>query len=421
MKVKLIALVVAGLFAQSASADEDFMWGGSAELGYRGTNIDGANRNGAYGNTTPLSAANPLTPFTGPADGAKAQEYQDVGSALIGVIDARGGSRTSYLRAFGEEFGRDDQFINIVGGSYGVWKASLYNNDIPHNYSFNALSPLSNPGGGLQQVGPGGTYPNAQFPANWNTFGYSTQRNTWGGNGEFSGKTPWFIRADYNEVKTTGVKPSSAQLGTGSGNGLIELGAPVDYKTKNTTIEGGYNTRQYGFKVAFLDSKFTDGNDTFQWTNFYMRSALDTSLLPPDNDLKKWSFNGYIKQLPWDSAIIARVHAEQADEQLRHRALGPQAHGQRGDHEPGDPARRGLPVHAAVHLGRSVDDQPYGPERVDLQRRRQDDDGERHVEREPDGAARHCASTTTTTTRITTRPPCRTSGAAKARTARRRP
>ena len=306
MKVKLIALVVAGLFAQSASADEDFMWGGSAELGYRYTNIDGANRNGAYGNTSPLSAANPLTPFTGPADGAKAQEYQDVRSAPIGVIDARGSNRTSYLRAFGEEFGRDDQFINIVGGSYGVWKASLYNNDIPHNYSFNALSPLSNPGGGLQQVGPGGTYPNAQNPSIWNTFDYSTQRNTWGGNGEFSGKTPWFIRADYNEVKTTGVKPSSAQLGTGSGNGLIELGAPVDYKTKNTTIEGGYNTRQYGFKVAYLDSKFTDSNDTFQWTNFYMRSALDTSLLPPDNDLKKWSFNGYIKQLPWDSAIIAR-------------------------------------------------------------------------------------------------------------------
>ena len=37
-----------------------------------------------------------------------------------------------------------------------------------------------------------------------------------------------------------------------------------------------------------------------------MRSALDTTLLPPDNELKKWSFNGYIKQLPWDSAIIAR-------------------------------------------------------------------------------------------------------------------
>ena len=187
-----------------------------------------------------------------------------------------------------------------------MWKASLYNNNIPHNYSFNALSPLERHRRRLAAGRPRAPYPNAPTRRTGTTFNYSTQRNTWGGNGEFSGKTPWFIRADYNEVKTTGVKPSSGQLGTGSGNGLIELGAPVDYKTQNTTIEGGYNTRQYGFKLAYLDSKFTDGNDTFQWTNFYMRSALDTTLLPPDNDLKKWSFNGYIKQLPWDSAIIAR-------------------------------------------------------------------------------------------------------------------
>ena len=306
MKVKLIALVVAGLFAQSASAQDNFMWGGSVDLGYRGTDVDGVNRNGAAGNPAVLSPTNPLTPFGGPVDGAKAQEYQDVLSAPIGVIDVRGSNRNMYLRAFGEEFGRDDQFVNIVGGSFGAWKASLYNNNIPHNYSFNALSPLTGADGGLLQVGPGGTYPNAPNPSIWYPFNYSTQRNTWGGNGEFSGKTPWFVRADYNEVKTTGVKPSSGQLGTGSGNGLIELGAPVDYKTQNTTIEGGYNSRQYGFKIAYLDSKFTDNNDSFQWTNFYLRSALDTTLLPPDNDLKKWSFNGYIKQLFWDSAIIVR-------------------------------------------------------------------------------------------------------------------
>jgi len=307
MKVKLIALVVAGLFAQSASADDPFLWSGSIEAGGRGTSIDGANRNGANGNTAPLSATNPLTPYTGPADDAKAQEYQNINSAPIGVLDVRGSSRNSYLRAFGEEFGRDDQFINIVGGGYGAWKASLYNNNIPHEYSFNALSPLSGSGGGLLQVAPPTLpYPGLRNPDNWYTFNYGTQRNTWGGSGEFSGKTPWFIRADYNEVKTDGIKPSSGQLGTGSGNGLIQLGAPVDYKTQNATVEGGYNTKQYGFKVAFLDSKFTDANESFQWTNFYMRNGLDQSLLPPDNELKKWSVNGYIKQLPWDSAIIAR-------------------------------------------------------------------------------------------------------------------
>ncbi len=306
MRVKLIAVVVASLFAQSAFADDNFLWSGSIEFGGRGTNIDGDTRNGGVGPATTSTTPAGPRPFTGPVDGAKAQEYQDIESAAIGVVDVRGSSRTMYLRAFGEEFGRDDQFINIVGGGYGVWKASLYNNNIPHNYSFNALSPLNGSGGGLTQVGVGLPYPQAPNPGAWYTFDYGTQRNTWGGNVEFSNKTPWFIRADYNEVKTNGIRPGSGQLGTGSGNGLIELGIPVDYKTQNTTIEGGYNTKQYGFKLAYIDSKFTDANESVQWTNFYMRSGLDYSLLPPDNELKKWSFNGYIKQLPWDSAVLVR-------------------------------------------------------------------------------------------------------------------
>ena len=307
MKLKLIAIAVAGLFAQPAFADENFMWGGSAEVGGRGTNINGANRNGAYGNTAPLSATNPLTPFVGPADDAKAQEYQNINSAPIGVIDIRGGSNAYYLRAFGEEFGRDDQFINIVGGSYSAWKASFYNNDIPHNYSFNALSPLTNVGTTLLGFSsPSGTYPPASESQRWGTWNYGTQRNTTGGNIEVSMKSPWFVRADYNEVRTNGIKPASGQLGTGSGNGFIEFGAPADYKTQNTVIEGGYSSRQYGLKLAYIQSKFTDANDFMQWPNFYMRNGLDTTLLPPDNELKKWSLNGYWKQLPWDSAIIAR-------------------------------------------------------------------------------------------------------------------
>ena len=249
MKVKLIAVVVASLFAQGAYAQDNFLWGGSLEAGGRGTNIDGANRNGGVGPATTSTTPAFPTPYTGPVDDAKAQEYQDIRSAPIGVVDIRGSSRAYYLRVFGEELGRDDQFINVVGGGYGAWKASIYNNNIPHNYSFNALTPLAGVDGTLL-VGPGLPYPQSPNPNNWYTFNYGTQRNTWGGNGEFSGKTPWFIRADYNEVKTNGIKPGSGQLGTGSGNGLIELGMPVEYKTQNTTIEGGYNTKQYGFKVA---------------------------------------------------------------------------------------------------------------------------------------------------------------------------
>ena len=362
------------------------MWGGSAEVGGRGTNIDGANRNGAYGNTAPLSATNPLTPFVGPADDAKAQEYQNINSAPIGVIDIRGGSRAYYLRAFGEEFGRDDQFINIVGGSFGAWKASFYNNDIPHNYSFNALSPLTNVGSTLLGFSsPSGTYPPAAESERWGTWNYGTQRNTTGGNFEVSMKSPWFVRADYNEVRTNGIKPASGQLGTGSGNGFIEFGAPADYKTQNTVIEGGYNSRQYGLKLAYIQSKFTDANDFMQWPNFYMRNGLDTTLLPPDNELKKWSLNGYWKQLPWDSAIIARYSQSKLTN-----SVGLTSAAWTSSLKPTSnvASPQGNPP-GVGYLFTQPFDSCDEPEPDELRRRQQEDDRQRRLEREPDGAARH--------------------------------
>ena len=68
----------------------------------------------------------------------------------------------------------------------------------------------------------------------------------------------------------TGTRPWSGQLGTGSGNGLIEFGIPTDFKTKNTTIEAGYVAKAWNVKLQYLDSKFTNGEQSAQWTNFYM-------------------------------------------------------------------------------------------------------------------------------------------------------
>src|SRR5512139_931853 len=262
-RVKLIALVVASMFAQgSATAADNFLWGGLVDLGWRFTNIDGTERNGAYGT---VGFPSTIVPFTGPRDEAKAQEYQDVDSGLIGVIDIMGGNRTYYFRGYGENFGRDDQYINVSGGAYQAWKASIYNDRIPHNLSWNGLTPLWNTGSTLL-TSPGGAYPPSRDPAQWTTFNYGIQRNTLGGGFEFSNKTPWFVRADYNEVEQNGLRLNSGALGTGSGNGLIQYGAPVDYKTKNAFIEGGYSSKQWGIRLAYLDSKFSNANDSMQFT-----------------------------------------------------------------------------------------------------------------------------------------------------------
>ncbi len=300
---KLIAILVAGLFAEgTAWADDNFNWSGTLELGGRATNTDGGERNGARG-----TSATTLVPFKGPEDAAKAQEYQDPSSGAIGVIDVRGSSRNYYMSLFGENLGRDDQFIYARGGGYDVFKVQAYSDRMPHNLSFNALSPLNWVGGPLQPA-PAGAYPPATNPGTWHQFDYGLQRNTVGGNVEVNAKSPFFFRVDYNEVETTGVRPSSGQLGTGSGNGLIEFGLPTDYKTKNTTLEAGYKGKTWNVKLGFLDSKFnSNGSDTAQWGNFYMRSALDSSLQPPDNELKKWSLNFALRELPLDSTMLVRL------------------------------------------------------------------------------------------------------------------
>ena len=163
------------------------------------------------------------------------------------------------MSLFGENLGRDDQYIFARGGGYDVFKVQFYSDRMPHNLSFNALTPLNWPGSSLQPA-PAGAYPPATNPATWNNFDYGLQRNTIGGNVEVNAKSPFFFRVDYNEVQTTGIRPSSGQLGTGSGNGLIEFGLPTDYTTKNSMLEGGYKGKNWNVKLGFLDSKFSSNS-----------------------------------------------------------------------------------------------------------------------------------------------------------------
>jgi len=303
MDRKLIPLLVASLFAgtTAVAADDEFTLSGSVSIGVRGTEREGGVRNGAYGSP----ATTTTTPFTGPADEAKLNEYRDVSGGMIGTIDLQGRSSQYYTRFFGENFGRDDEYLNLRGGKYSEFKYQLYEDKMPHNLSWNALTPLSGTGGTVL-TGPGGTYPPAQDPNAWNSFDYKLQRNVYGGNVEVTANSPWHIRVDFNENTMKGVRPQSARLGTSANNGMIEFGVPVDYKTKNFSLDGGYSTKEGSWSFNILNSKFSNSNDMMQWTNFYMLNNLDTNLLPPDNNLDRVSFNGMLKQLPVNSTLAAR-------------------------------------------------------------------------------------------------------------------
>src|SRR3974390_94239 len=312
MNKKLIPLLVGSLFAATtaAAADDDEMtWNGSSiSIGVRSTSQTGGPRTGASA-TSATSTAAPLAPFTGPEDLAKANEYRDLSSGVIGTIDLVGTSTQNYLRFFGENLGYSDQFLNLRGGSYGNYKYQLFDDRMPHNLSWGALTPFSGTGGSLL-TSPGTVYPPTgpvTDPNTWNQFNYELKREVIGGNFEYQFNPQWYTRFGYNETTMQGVRPFGGRLGTSSSNGMIEFGAPTDYRTKDFTFDVGYSTKDSSFSINYLNSTFTNPNPFVQWTNFFMLNQLDTSSLPPDNAMNRVGLNGTLRNLPMKSTLAVRA------------------------------------------------------------------------------------------------------------------
>jgi MtrB/PioB family decaheme-associated outer membrane protein len=319
MDKRLIPLLVGSLFAATtaAAADDDEMsWSGSSiSIGVRSTSQTGGTRNGASASSSTVTGpAAPLIPFTGTEDLAKANEYRDLSSGVIGTIDLVGTSKQNYLRFFGENLGYSDQYLNLRGGSYGDYKYQLFDDRMPHNLSWSALTPLVGTGGSTLTypgVTPGVTsYPPTgpvTDPNTWNRFNYELKREVIGGNFEYQFNPQWYTRFGYNETTMQGIRPSGGRLGTSSSNGMIEFGAPTDYRTKDFTFDVGYSTKESSFSVNYLNSTFTNPNPFMQWTNFFMLNNLDTTTLPPDNALNRVALNGTLRNLPVKSTLAIRA------------------------------------------------------------------------------------------------------------------
>jgi Putative outer membrane beta-barrel porin, MtrB/PioB len=237
-------------------------------------------------------------------------EYRDLDNGILSNIDLRGRGERSYVDAFAENIGRTDAYFDVRGARYNQFKYQVYGDWLQHNLSFGpdgARSPYSGIGSStLTTVFP---QLNSNVPP-WNSFDFETKNRVLGGSFELSNiyVSPWYARADANQVRTKGIYPASAAAGTSPGNGFVDLPAPTDFLTTNWSVEGGYSTRQAQFAVNFLKSKFTNDNELLRWTNpFFGGNNLDTTTLPPDNDLWKLSANGALRQLPWGSTLAGRL------------------------------------------------------------------------------------------------------------------
>ncbi len=277
----IIRIVAIGLMATSTALAQDaadgFKVSGAVGLGLRVTN----------------AKAN---------DAAKLNEYRDLDSGAIGGFDIKGRGPEYYLDAFGENVGRDDQYLDLRGGKYTIFKYQIYQDSMVHNWAFGARTPYVGAGTNTLTA----ALPNLN-PDTWNSYDLREKRTNLGLMFELSNNSPWYFRTEVNQVEQKGRRLIAGANGTSPGNGFTDKPFPVDYKTNNFSVEGGYASKRGQLSLGLHHSRFTNENETLRWTNGFFGSGLDTTWLAPGSDYSKISTNGTLKQLPFGSTLAGRM------------------------------------------------------------------------------------------------------------------
>lgn len=340
MKRKLLSVLVAGVFVPAfAQAQEPQReTSGSITLGVRHIGVN----------------ANDPSKFT---------EYRDLPEGTTGFLGAEVRRRgdSSYLNAYGENVGRDDQYLNLDGGAYGSYKYRLYQDQLRHNFG-------QGPGAKTPYFGAGSsvldaTLPNPN-PDSWNTFDHAYKRRDTGGFFELQRTSPFYFRVDANEVKRDGINVFAGAKTTSPGGGFMDLPAPIDYTTRNISGEVGHSTRRSHVSFNVMRSNFDNGNEALRWRNDGF-GGLDTTVLPPDNEYTRFALNGNLRGLAADSTLSGRItySTQESNVALQQTMLStggtnpatnPSDPNYKGDHK-----RQTLGLALSSRPGRNVDTRVY--------------------------------------------------------------
>ena len=226
MTRKYLSLLVASLFAAPVAlaqqAADPFRFSGTVGVGGMATDDD-------------------------VPDAAKLHEYRDLSDGLLTNFDIKGRNSKWWLDLFGENLGRDDQYVNVRGGMYDVFKYRLYSDALKHNFMLFGITPYSGGGTSTQRT----VFPRLNASA-WEHLEEGYKRRDDGVMFEYQRASPWYARIEANQVTWSGSKSGSSSQGTSPGNGFVELAFPVDYTTRNAIVEGGYNRRLSDEPVAHV-------------------------------------------------------------------------------------------------------------------------------------------------------------------------
>lgn len=230
---------------------------------------------------------------------AKFTEYRDLeeDGGFYGRARLNVDAEKYFLNFKAGDFGYDTQYYKINGGLWGIFKADLFYNEIPHNITFDARSTFFGAGHDTL-VGT----PNANV-AGWETFDYSVERRQYGGSLKIDVIRPFFAGLSFQREERDGIKPTGA-METGIGGAAFELPEPVHYVTNNLKVEAGYAKKPLFLSLGYIRSDFNNSDTTLNLpANFVAPNAFS---LPPDNTYQKGAFKGAVR-LPFNSRFSSNI------------------------------------------------------------------------------------------------------------------
>ncbi|TKB26323.1 hypothetical protein FCL47_11405 [Desulfopila sp. IMCC35006] len=228
-------------------------------------------------------------------ESAKFMEYRDLDDGFIGNFNFDYARDSYFFGAEGQNVGLDDQFYQITGGSYEKFKYAFFYDEIPHNLSFGARTFYSG-------IGSDNLTIDTSTPASqntWKSFDYEVKTKKYGADVKVNLAAPFYFNFGVNRQEKDGLKP----LGSGGFAGVVEMPEPVNYKTNNFTVDGGYRSDQLSFKLSGWYSTFQNDNNFLDWQNPFS-GVTETNSLPADNNYAKIAANMIWRQLPLMSTLL---------------------------------------------------------------------------------------------------------------------
>ena len=228
------------------------------------------------------------------------QEYRDLDDGFIGGLQLDALKGGYHLELDAKNPGTDDQSFQLKGGEYENFKYKFKYNEMPHNYTFDAITPYT--GLGTHNLTIVGTPADT---STWTKFDYAVDNKDYGGEVEFSFKSPFYVKFEAERRERDGLRPYSFR------SGPAEVPEPISHTINNLNLKGGYLGESISASLSGLLSTFDNDQK-----NFFVGStaSIDNNVvLAPDNDYSKIAGDLAWRDLPLDSALavgLSYAHQE---------------------------------------------------------------------------------------------------------------